>query len=75
MRKRPCHGESLLAGEHRSHAGRRLSACRVDVQDARVRVRAAEEGTVEQARKLDVVEVLRLPCEHQIAVLATKLLR
>jgi len=47
----------VLAGGHGKHAGQRAGPARVDARDARVGMRAPEDGGVEHAGKLHIVGV------------------
>ena len=47
----------IVGGEHRNDAGRGAGGAAVDGADARVRMIAAPEGDVQQARDLPVVDI------------------
>ena len=62
QRRRPL--RHVLARHDRDHARERRRLARVDADDARVRVRAAQDRRVRHARQLDVVDVAPLPAQE-----------
>ena len=53
--------QEILRGHHREHAGQRERGARVDAEDARVRVRAAQHAAPDHARQRVVRAVARAP--------------
>ena len=62
----PQSDRSVRPGHHGPHTGYALGGLHVHVDDARVRVRAAEDLGVQHVRHLDVADVLR-GAEHLLA--------
>ncbi len=53
-----------------SHARRPLRSGDVDRQEARVRMRAADEAGMQHARQLDVVQIASLPAQQPLELAA-----
>ena len=60
----------VLGGDHRGHVGMGERGRRVDRDDARVRVGAAQQRAVDHARQPDVVEVVALAADEARILLA-----
>ncbi len=60
----------VLGGDDRGDVGMRERLGRVDRDDARVRIRAAQDGAVHHAREPDVVEIVALAADEARVLLA-----
>ena len=65
---------SVAPVHHRDHAGHRLRRAEVELRDARVGVRAAEERDVREPRQAQVVGVRAAPLQQPLRVRARTLL-
>ena len=72
QRRHPRQVEGLkhCAGDHRVHARQRFGRRGIDRADSRMGVRAAQDGAVQHARQVDVVDIVALPTQEAHVLLA-----